>query len=1167
VTPLPPRLPVLPLRDLVYFPAMVLPLLVGRPRSVAALEEAVAGDGLLLLLAQKDPELEDPASAELHRVGTVVRVLDASALPDGTWRVVFEGECRAQVERFLPPGAEGPLGPARPRFPTRTPRPSRGPRPRPWRAGWSGLRGTTCTCTRTCPTTWPARSVRRRTGCVSCTSWPGTWRSRRPEKQELLEVEGVGEALASLSELLEREIEVLRIEARLDREMHERRGSRRVRALPPVTPGRLSCPGDSRQGFPGSVPPPTSGSRWRRGWPKSASPRMPGSGPSGSSPGSRLNPASPEAGVIRGYLDWIFDLPWAARPTADRRGPGARGARGRPPRAGRGQGPDPGPHLGALAGGRPAGADPLPGGPPGGGKDLVRPEHGPGARPAFRAGCAGRRARRGRDPGAPPHLRGRPSRSHPAGDAPGRRVEPGLPARRGGQADPRRPRRPVVRPPRGPRSRSRTGPSRTTTWSWTTTSPTCSSWPPRTPWPAFPTRFATGMEVIRIPGYLETEKRVIARRFLLPVSFGATGWARPGSRWTTGPDLAHRALHPRGRGAGARPAAWPAWPESWPGRWPKGRAETLTETLTPERLRALLGPPVRCSGRTGGRERPGGNGHGAGLDPGRRRDPRRGGGGPSRLGQDSAHGNPGRRDEGVGGGRAELRPARAAQLGLSPHFHREVDVHVHIPEGATPKDGPSAGVTMALALISALTGRATRPGVALTGELTLRGRVLPVGGIREKTVAALRHGFTTVLLPEGNEANWSSFPTRCGPPLRSPGPEHGRGARRGARAPGGPPPDSRILGTDCRRAPFTRGIPLMTAAEPMVIRTVEYAGTLVDPQAPFPGDLPQVAFSGRSNVGKSSLINTLLRRTRNKIAHVSATPGKTQALNFFRVNDLFFLVDLPGFGYAKVPMAVRDAWKPLVEGYLARPDGPKAVVHLVDIRGGRPPTTMRMLGLPVRGRNPDPGGADQGGQAPHSARTRRICARSRRSWGSTRSRSWPRPPRPGKGGRRSSRHWSRVLDAGADEDGRRGRGRRAAGCAPACVARGPWRWVVAMGTGCGLLFEEPAPTGLSRGPAGPGGGAAGGEAPSPTVDLGTTAPPRRAHPGRIRNPAPGGARHPPARGSSNLRGPSRRGGDPDRGARHLGAPFGAGSAHRSGSASGPGPTHPTALPRGPLHRG
>ena len=118
----------------------------------------------------------------------------------------------------------------------------------------------------------------------------------------------------------------------------------------------------------------------------------------------------------------------------------------------------------------------------------------------------------------------------------------------------------------------------------------------------------------------------------------------------------------------------------------------------------------------------------------------------------------------------------------------------------------------------------------------------------------------------------------------------------------------------------------------MKIRTVEYAGTLAAPDGPMPGSLPQVAFSGRSNVGKSSLINTLLRRTRSKVARVSSTPGKTQAVNFYRVNDVFFLVDLPGFGYARVARTMRDSWKRLVEGYLGRDAGLCGVVHLVDAR-------------------------------------------------------------------------------------------------------------------------------------------------------------------------------------------------------------------------------------------
>lgn len=118
----------------------------------------------------------------------------------------------------------------------------------------------------------------------------------------------------------------------------------------------------------------------------------------------------------------------------------------------------------------------------------------------------------------------------------------------------------------------------------------------------------------------------------------------------------------------------------------------------------------------------------------------------------------------------------------------------------------------------------------------------------------------------------------------------------------------------------------------MIIRSVEYAGTVAGIGQEPPGHLPQIAFSGRSNVGKSSLINVLLRRTRNKIAHVSATPGKTQALNYYKVNDLFFLVDLPGYGYARVPHGMRNAWQRLIEWYLGESGRVRGVVHLVDAR-------------------------------------------------------------------------------------------------------------------------------------------------------------------------------------------------------------------------------------------
>ncbi len=127
----------------------------------------------------------------------------------------------------------------------------------------------------------------------------------------------------------------------------------------------------------------------------------------------------------------------------------------------------------------------------------------------------------------------------------------------------------------------------------------------------------------------------------------------------------------------------------------------------------------------------------------------------------------------------------------------------------------------------------------------------------------------------------------------------------------------------------------------MKILTAEFVKSATRPSEYPPGNLPEIAVAGKSNVGKSSLINALVNR--KNLAKTSSSPGRTQTINFFRVNEKISLVDLPGYGYAKVSLRIRETWKPMVESYLQTREGIRMVVLILDARRGASPEDLTLL--------------------------------------------------------------------------------------------------------------------------------------------------------------------------------------------------------------------------------
>jgi ATP-dependent Lon protease len=740
------RLPLLPLRNLVVYPYMTIPLLVGRIPSVNAIEKAVARDRILFVTAQKRDEVADPQHDELYRMGTIVRVLQLFRLPDGTMRVLVEGLARANAERFLWSND----------FYTVQVQPieedeSNGTESEAlMRHALQQFQDYVHLNRRI-----PDEVLTTISSISDAAQLSHTMAShlqiKVPAKQKLLEAPDAPARLRLLSETLTGELEIVRLERKIEgqvrSQVHKNQKefylNEQLKAIRKELghQNEFSSEIDELQllvkkaGMPKDV----------RARAMKELERL-----------ARMSFMSPEATVVRGYVDWLAALPWRkstkdhldianVQQVLDEDHFGLKKVKERITE-----------YLSVL---KLTGQNKAPilcfVGPPGVGKTSLGKSI---------ARAMGRKFVRVALGGVRDEAEIRGHRRTYIGSMPGRIIQ----SLRRAES-----RNPVFLLDeidklgadwRGDPSSALLevlDPEQNHTFNdhylevdfdlsqvlFICTSNSLSS---------IPAPLLDRMEVIRLPGYLETEKVQIAKRFLLPKQRLANGLAEGDVAISeaTLRDLVHGYT----REAGVRSLEREL--SSLCRKVAKKKAEGTLEksvTITPASLEKFLGPrryldtEVERGSRIGVANglawtESGGDlltievsilaGKGELLLTGKLGDVMR------------------------ESGQAALSYARsrAAQLGLDKWFHKEIDIHVHVPEGAMPKDGPSAGITMATALISALTNTPTRADVAMTGEITLRGTVLPIGGLTEKAVAARRMGMKKIIVPKANAKDLTEIP-------------------------------------------------------------------------------------------------------------------------------------------------------------------------------------------------------------------------------------------------------------------------------------------------------------------------------------------------------------------------------------------------------------------------
>ena len=740
------RLPMLPLRDVVVFPYMTIPLLVGRVPSINAIEKAVAADRYLFVTAQRRSEVADPTHQELYKVGTLVRVLQLFRLPDGTMRVLVEGLFRCRVERFawssdyytvrVAPIDDGaPAG-----------------------AETEALMRHVLAqfneyvhLNRRIPDEVLTTATNISDPATLAYTVAANLLVKVAQKQRLLEVDGAVERLKLLSQTLSSELEIVKLERKIEGQVRSQVHKNQKEFYLNEQLKAIRKELGHQNEFANEIDELSAAIKKARMPREVVSKAM-----KELDRLAKMGFMSPEATVVRNYLDWLVSLPWSrvtrdhsdlqkVETVLDEDHHGLRKVKDRIVEylavlklTGKNKGP-----ILCFVGAPGVGKTSL-------GKSIAR--------------ALGRRFVRMALGGVRDEAEIRGHRRTYIGSLPGRVIQS---LRRAGSKNPVFLLDEIDKLGADFRGDPASAllevldPEQNHTFNdhylevdfdlsqvmFICTANSLHSIPPA---------LEDRMEIIRLPGYLESDKIEIARRFLLPKQVAAAGLS-PGDL-RMGTEAIRALIHRYTREAGVRSLERQiaSLCRKVARRKASGRLRGAVR-VTAENLHRYLGVPhfldsqVERKARVGVATGVAWTETGgdlltieASILPGK--------------GEIQMTGKLGEVMRESGHAALSYARARAAKLGLDKWFYRDIDVHVHVPEGAIPKDGPSAGITIAAALVSALTGVPTRPDVALTGEITLRGTVLPIGGLNEKAVAARRAGIRTLLIPSGNQKDLAEMP-------------------------------------------------------------------------------------------------------------------------------------------------------------------------------------------------------------------------------------------------------------------------------------------------------------------------------------------------------------------------------------------------------------------------